>query len=108
MGQVGQQAHELLAARCERGEQRSLAELAHELVQRVGERTVGASHLRVACAVEHGGAGRGSLARELVHEPALARSRLAADEREAESLPVGARREGAQRRQLSRASGKWQ
>ena len=47
----------------------------HELVERLDERAVRRPHDRVAGAVEHERALVGDLARELAHEPALARSR---------------------------------
>ena len=56
----------------------------------------------VAVAVEHRCALVGDLAGELAHEPALARARLAGDERRATPFPGGAGQEGPQRRKLPR------
>ena len=77
---------------------------ADELVERLDERPVRAPHDRVAGAVEHQRAVCRGLVGELAHQAALARSRLAADQREPEPLvrrPRGI--SAAQRGRSSRA-----
>jgi hypothetical protein len=74
-----------------------------QIAERLHERAVGRTHHRVARAVEDERAAARRVGRELAHEPALARARLAADERDPPALASRPRDERAQRHQLARA-----
>jgi hypothetical protein len=77
---------------------------ANELVERLGEGTVGRVHHGVARAIQHEHPVGGQRLRQLPHEAALARSRLAAQQRQPTALAGLARNERPQRRELRRAS----
>ena len=80
--------------------------MAHEVVERRRERAVREADDAVAVAVEHGCAFLGDVSRELAHEAALARARLAGDERRAAPLPGRAGHQGEKGRTLLGASRK--
>ena len=85
--EIRQQARQLPAARYRRPRAAFRRRCGDELLERFDERPVRAPHDRVARAVEHERAAGRRLTGELAHEPALARSRLAADQRESQPSP---------------------
>ena len=103
-GQVGKQPGQLAAGAAEVRTEYVWVGAANELLERLGEGTVGRLHHGVAGAVEHEHPFGGELVRQLPHEPALARAGLAAHQREPTTLPGLARNEHPQRRELRRAT----
>ena len=95
-GQVGDQAGELAPAGAEVFPQLLGVGDAHEVRERLGDRLVGDAHDGVARPVEHEHALGGGLMGELAHEPALARSRLAAEQGHAPPLAAGTRQQRSQ------------
>jgi hypothetical protein len=103
-GQVCKQPRQLAAGAAEvRTEQLRIGG-ANELIERFGEGAVGRVHHGVAGAVEHVHSFAGNLLRQLAHEAALARSGLPAQQREPAALPLLARNERPQRRELRSAA----
>ena len=103
-GQVGKQPGQLATRAAEIRTEHVGVGVASELIERLGEGTVGGVHNSVAGAVEHEHPFGGDLVRQLAHEAALARSGLAAHQCEPTALPGLARKERSQRRELRRAS----
>ncbi len=102
--EVGQEPDQLAARGARRLAQLGRGERPGELVERLDERPVGRAHHGVAGAVEHEQAVARRLGGELAHEPALARSRLAAEQRDAAALAVGTRNQRAEPLQLRGAT----
>ena len=102
-GRSGTQPGQLAARAAEVRTEHVGVGAANELVERLGEGTVGGLHHGVAGAVEHEHAFGGDLVRQLAHEAALARSGLAAQQREPATLARLAWNERPQRRELRRA-----
>ena len=104
-GEVGDEPREVCSRGAEPVEERPAhAAAAGELHEGRGERRVRGSDDRVAVAVQDDRALLGELSGELADEPALARARLAGDERRPPSFPDGARQEGPQLRELALAA----
>ncbi len=100
-GEVGDEAGELAAAGAEVVPQLLGIGHAHEVVKRLRDRLVGDPHHGITGSVQHQHAvGRG-LVGELAHEPALARPRLPAHERDPPALASGTRHQRAQERELA-------
>ena len=104
-GEVGDEPREVGPRGAEPVEDgRPHAAAAGELHEGRGERRVRGSDDRVAVAVQDDRALVGELSGELADEPALARARLAGDERRPPSFTDGARQEGPQLRELALAA----
>ena len=102
--QVGKQAGELAARAAEVRTEHIGVGAANELVERLGEGTVGRVHHGVAGAVEHEHAFAGDPVRQLPHKAALTRAGLAAQQCEPTTLSGLARNKDPQRRELRRAA----
>ena len=101
-GQVGNDSAQLAARTAEVLAQHLGIGAPRELIERVGEGAVGGSHHRVARPVEHEHPFRGDLVRQLADQAALARSGLAAHQRQPTPLAGLARHKPPQRHELSR------
>ncbi len=97
-GQIGHEPAQLATGAAEVRAEHVGVGTPHELIERLREGPVGGLHDGVACAVEHEHPFRGELVREFAHEAALARSGLAAHQRQPATLSHPARGERAQRR----------
>ena len=100
-GQLREQAGELAARRPEVVPERVDVAPAHELLECLHERPVRRPHHRVARAVENDDPVRGCLPGELADETALARARLAADQRDPAALGRQVRHERPEGRELT-------
>ena len=105
LGQLGQQPRELAAALAQLRAQDRRVGRPHELVQSLHERAVRALDDRVAGPVEHERPRGVGVLDELADQAALAGTRLATHEREAQPLAARRRDQLAQRRELARAAG---
>ena len=111
-GQLADARHELRheprqlsAARTEVLPQHLGLGVPYEVLEGGRERAVGRADDRVAVAVQHRRPLVGELTRQLPHETALPRARVAGDERRAAAFARAAGKEGPQRRKLLRPPG---
>ncbi len=105
VGQVRQQPGELVAGAAEVGPEGVRVARADEPVERVDERPVRRVDGRVAGPVQDEDALGGRLAGELSHQAALARSRLAAEQRRPATVALEPRQQRTQGAELARPSG---